>query len=96
MRIKGALFITTICLFAISGVQASDENEVQMMSGERLDETLKKDAKSRLESSEDIVVDPDKIVYPYYFKIEDTTDQIRAKLNLTRGPSRPCLSSSKR
>merc|ERR1712142_426165 len=57
-----------------------------MMGGERLDETLKKDAKSRLESSEDIVVDPDKFVYPYYFEIKDTTDQIRAKLNLTRGP----------
>jgi len=80
------LFIATICLFAISGVQASDEDEVQMMGGERLDETLKKDAKSRLESSEDIVVDPDKFVYPYYFEIKDTTDQIRAKLNLTRGP----------
>jgi len=55
------LFIATICLFAISGVQASDEDEVQMMGGERLDETLKKDAKSRLESSEDIVVDPDNL-----------------------------------
>ena len=60
MRIKGALSIATIYLFAISGVKASDEDEVQMMGGERLDETLNKEAKSRLESSEDVVVDPDK------------------------------------
>jgi len=85
MRTKIIYLSISACLLFNVVAGQSDAPEVQL-SGENVDDVLRRAAEDNLAESENVVVDPDAFVYPYFFEIKDADGQVAARLNLTQGP----------
>jgi len=85
-KMKDILSVTILCVALISGFKAESLNGDGVdgqLQKENLDENLKRAAESKL--AEDVPT-TEGFVYPYFFEIKDASNQIAARLNLTKGP----------
>jgi len=85
MRMKASLLSLSVC-FLLKGITAQSEVPEAQLRGENVDDILKRAAEDSVADSENVVVDPDTFVYPYFFEIKDSSGQVAARLNLTQGP----------